>query len=106
MNCYCCGREIATARKVKIRGWPDVHGPFEPNSPASASYVEELTYRWAVICQPCYSILDNWIGQAKIDGKSYNIAGASRVDRAATIDAEKYRKFQQKEAAKLGIDLD
>jgi hypothetical protein len=59
-----------------------------------------------VICQACYSILDSWIGVAEISGKSFNIAGASRKDRAATIDERRYREFRRREAEKLGMTLD
>ncbi len=107
MQCYCCQREIASARKVKLRPWrgdeEDIGGPY---SAAYKSYREDMTYRWAVICQACYSTLDNYSGLAEVGGKLFNIAGASRCDKASTIDEKKYRAFLRKEATKLGLDLE
>jgi hypothetical protein len=106
MRCYCCDRQLTSARKVKLRPLPD----FDPSrgGPASAAYKayrEETTYRWAVICQACYSTLDNYLGAAEIGARMFTMAGASRGDRATTIDEAKYRKLQKQEAAKLGLDL-
>ena len=98
---------MTTARKVKIRPWrefdPSSGGP---DSAAYKSYIEEMTYRWSVICQRCYSTLDNYSGLAEVAGKLFNIAGASRADKAAIIDEVKYRKFQRREAEKIGLSLD
>jgi hypothetical protein len=106
VQCYCCDREIVSARKVKLRPWrvydPGLGGL---DSAAYKSYVEEMAYRWAVVCQACYSTLDNEIGCAEIAGRPFNIAGRSRGDKAATVDEAKYRLFRLKEAAKLGLDL-
>jgi hypothetical protein len=106
VQCYCCDREVKSARKVKLRVWRD----FDPrvagaDSPAYQAYVEEMTYRWAVVCQACYSTLDNATGLAEIAGKPFNIAAMSRGDKAATIDEAKYRDFRRREAQKLGLDL-
>ena len=107
MECYCCGSPVATARKVKLRPWRDYDASQDgPDSAAYQSYLEEMTYRWAVICQACYSTLDNYSGRAEVSGSLFNLAGASRADRAATIDEAKYRKFRRQEAAKLGLVLD
>ena len=106
MICYCCGRELSSARKVKLRPWLDGWGPGGPDSAAYKSFVEEMTYRWAVICQACYSILDNYSGRAEVSGRLFNLAGASRGDKARTIDEAKYRKFRRREADKLGLTLD
>lgn len=107
MECYCCGAAIATGRKVKIRPWRDIDKDVaKSNEAAYEAYVEEMTYRWSVVCQACYSTLDNEIGLAEISGRLFNIAGASRMDRATTIDEAKYRKFRRREAEKLGIVLD
>jgi hypothetical protein len=96
---------LGSARKVKLRPVrefdPRLGGP---DTAAYKSYVEEMTYRWAVICQACYSILDNEIGMAEVAGDLYNLAGASRGDQATTIDEDQYAKFRRKEAAKLGLD--
>jgi hypothetical protein len=107
MRCYCCNHELTSARKVKLRPLPD----FDPSrgGPDSATYMayrEETTYRWAVICHACYSTLDNYRGDAEIARRMFTMAGASRGDKATTIDEAKYRKFQKQEAAKLGLDLE
>ena len=92
---------------MKLRPWREYDATQGgPDSAAYQSYEEEMTYRWAVICQACYSTLDNYSGRAEVSGRHFNIAGASRGDRAATIDEAKYRKFQRREAEKLGITLD
>ena len=107
MNCYCCDRRIATARKVKLRPWrtydPQAGGK---DSTAYQFYCEEMTYRWAIICQACYSSLDNVGGLAEVGRGTFNIAGVSRRDRAVTLNEEQYRRFQEREAAKLGLDPD
>ena len=90
---------------MKLRRWRE-YDPRQggPNSAAYKSYEEEMTYRWAVICQACYSTLDNAVGLAEVAGDTYNLAGLSRGDRATTIDERKYQSFCRKEAAKLGLD--
>ena len=107
MQCFCCGAELAMGRKVKIRRWrdndPNLGGP---GSAAYQSHQEQMTYRWSVICQACYSTLDNYLGLATVAGQLFNLAGASRGDKATTIDEAKYRVFQRQEARKLGIELD
>ena len=107
MRCYCCDLELKIARKVKLRsGDFDSYDPSMggPDSPANHRYVEDLTYRWAFICNECYRTLDNYEGRARIAGKFYNIAGASRGDKAAVVNQAKYEKFQRAEASKLGLD--
>jgi hypothetical protein len=107
MECFCCGAEIDTARKVKVRhflGYDPRNGG--PDSAAYKSYKEEVTYRWSVICHLCYSTLDNLTGLAEIAGRNFTLAAASRGGKATTVDEAKYRAFRRKEAAKLGIDLD
>lgn len=98
---------MTSARKVKLRPWrvydPRLGGP---DSAAYASYVEEMTYRWAVICQACDSTLDNESGLAELAGGPFHLAGASRGDKAATIDERGYRRFRRREAEKLGLDTD
>ena len=107
MRCHCCNAEMSTARKVKIRVWRHYDLCLGgTDSAAYLSYVEDLTYRWAVICQACYSTLDNWIGVGEVGGKRFSIAGRSRGDKAATIDERRYREFRRKEAAKLGLTLE
>ena len=106
VRCYCCDREMTSAPEGAAAPSRDGWGNGGPDSPAYKAYLEEITFRWTVVCQACYSTLDNAAGLAEIAGKPYNIAGASRIDKAATIDEAKYREFRRKEAAKLGLDLD
>jgi hypothetical protein len=112
MHCHCCRDEIKFARKVKLRPVchyePPPGGPPYPASvvtlPAYLSYRENSTYRWAFICHACYRLLDNEGGRAEIPGRGeFNIAGASRGDKAAIVDEVKYLKFQRKEAEKMGL---
>lgn len=106
MDCFCCKSIIEIARKVKVRRLIK----FDPKrggsgSPHYMAYIEETTYCWSVICNPCYILLDSPDGTCVIDEKRFNIAGSSRFDRARTIRTDEYVKWQKKEAAKLGLDL-
>jgi hypothetical protein len=105
MRCHCCDAEIVLARKVKIRR----HIEWDPSTPvvsdwtaadwaASQLYTQETTYRWAVICQACYQLLDNHIGAARIGEQTFNIAGASRHGKATTVDEAKYQAGLEREA--------
>lgn len=97
---------MSLARKVKLRPWREYHS--EAGGPETAAYVsfrEEMTFRWAVICQVCYRILDNDMGLGEIGCRRFNLAGASRGDRAVMLADAKYLAFQRREAAKLGLDL-
>src|SRR5438309_4864180 len=106
MRCYCCTTDVALARKVKLRPWrDDCPAAGGPNSAAYLSYLEDMTYRWAIICQACYAQLDNATGLAVVGERAFNLAGASRGDKAAVIDEAKYHAFQQRQAALLGLDL-
>jgi hypothetical protein len=91
MNCFGCGREVSVARKVKIRRWCDYEA--WRGGPDSASYLafeEEMTFRWGVVCPSCYLTLDNETGAAEISGRMFNLAAASRGDRARTITTSQY----------------
>jgi hypothetical protein len=112
MRCYCCDAEISLARKVKLRrliDWDpsttDVMAWTEADWRAYHVYKEQQTYRWAVICHVCYGLLNNDCGAAEIGERVFNIAGASRRDKAALINEAKYQAFQKREAGKRGIDL-
>jgi hypothetical protein len=54
MRCYCCEREIALARKVKLQPFCD-YDPSQgrPDSVAYQSYRENMAIRWAFICNAC-----------------------------------------------------
>src|SRR5207237_4086045 len=105
MQCYCCAAEMAEARKVKLRVWRECNPLQMVNQAAYLSYKEETTFRWAIICQACYGQLDNAIGMAAIAGRTFNLAGASRGDKAALLDEAKYQAFLRRQAAQLGLDL-
>src|SRR5262245_20681815 len=104
MRCYCCDAEIGLARKVKLRAWrnPELP-PTSPDDPAYVFYHREMTYRWAFICQPCYRVLDNESGLVEIRAKTFNLAGATRGDKAAIVDGAKYEAFQRKQAEEMGM---
>jgi hypothetical protein len=107
MQCFCCERELASARRVKIRRWVEFD-PLTggPQSAAYLSYKEQMTYRWAEVCQGCYSTLDNYFGLNDVAGQRFSLDGNSRGDRARTIDEEEYRKIQRRAARRLGLDPD
>ncbi len=105
MHCDGCDSEIALARKVKLRPWRQDCPARGPNSAAYLSYVEDLTFRWAVVCQACYGRLDNAIGVAVVGDRAFNLAGASRGDKAAVLNDAKYQALQRRQAAQLGLDL-
>ncbi len=105
MRCYCCDQEIALARKVKLRPIQD-YDPNRggPDSIAYHAYRENITFRWAFICNACYRMLDNEYGVAEIVGHGeFNLAGVSRGDKAPTVDEAKHRQFQSKEAERMGL---
>jgi hypothetical protein len=106
MRCYCCDAEVSLARKVKLRPWREFDARLGgPNSAAYQSYVEEMTYRWAVVCHPCYRLLDNEAGLAKVSSRNFNLAGSSRCDKATVINEERYQSWQRVEASKLGLEI-
>jgi hypothetical protein len=106
VRCYCSDREVPIARKAKIRPWldTDLSRTTGPEDPAYIQYREEMTYRWAVVCIACYRVLDNATGLDEINGRLWNIAGASRGDKAAVLDERKYAAWQRREAQKLGLE--
>jgi hypothetical protein len=52
-----------------------------------------MTYRWGVVCPGCYLTLDNSSGAAEISGRFFNLASASRGDRARTIGVQEYLQW-------------
>src|SRR5437016_862980 len=98
MRCYCCEQPIKIARKAKLRPWrefdPDQGGP---ETAAYQSFEEEMTFRWAFLCNACYRILDNETGRSEIAGHGeFNLASASRFDKATTVDEAAYIEFQRR----------
>jgi hypothetical protein len=76
-----------------------------PGSAAYQSYREDMTFRWAFICNACYRKLDNLVGVAEIPGHGvFNLAGVSRRDRATTVDEPRYQRFQRREAERMGLE--
>jgi hypothetical protein len=108
MRCWCCDSEVDLVRQVKLRPWREFEPDLElgPDDPAYAFYVKEMTYRWAVICQDCYFQLDNEDGLAPIGLRLFNLAGASRRDRARVLDEGKYQAFQRRQAARMGLQVE
>jgi hypothetical protein len=106
MNCFCCANGIELAKKVKIRRLIECTSPKDSkDSIQYMAYVEETTYRWSVICVPCYLVLDNRQGGDEINGQFFTIAACSRNDKARLMDSTAYQKWQVREAAKIGMDL-
>jgi hypothetical protein len=104
MRCYYCDTLMRLARKVKLRPWREMEVP--PTSPDDLAYLfycKEMSYRWAFICQPCYRKLDNEVGLAEIGCMTFNLAGASRGDKAALVDEAKYQAFQRQQAEAMGL---
>jgi hypothetical protein len=106
MACFCCGRHIAVGRKVKIRPWLSFDPAFGPDSAEYAAHEAQMTFRWQVICPGCYHTLESArCACARIAGQTFNMSLTSGLDRAATINQEKYEKWQYREALKrLGVD--
>ncbi len=72
---------------------------------AYQSYCEDRTFRWAFICNACYRQLDNEIGVTEISGSGhFNLAGASRGDKAPVVDEAKYQQFQRRQAEQMGLE--
>ena len=104
MNCFCCSRGMAIARKVKVRrltGWTGPEAVTSKDDPAVISHVEQNTYRWGVVCLRCYSRLDNQVGGGDIGGQTLTLAAVSRFDRARCITEGEYQRWQRREAEKL-----
>lgn len=108
MQCYCCRQEILSARQVKLRGFRRFFDAClgGPDSVEYLAYREEMTFRWAFICELCYQILDNFSGAAEIPGRGmFNLAGLSRYGKARIVDEEQYQRFQRRQAARMGLQL-
>lgn len=72
---------------------------------AYQSYREDMTYRWAFICNACYRQLDNESGLDKIPGRGYfNLSCTSRGGKAPVVDEAKYQKFQRRLAKQMGLE--
>ena len=111
MDCFCCRQVVPMGRKAKVRPWVEFDDtpPPPPGTAVHTHYLEQTTYRWALVCQPCYAALDNGTGWAVIDGgpdfggRAFTMAGRSRVGQAAVMDQAEYDRWQQHEASKLGL---
>jgi hypothetical protein len=76
-----------------------------PDSPAYQSYCEDMTFHWGFICNACFRQLDNDIGVAENPDRGYfNLAGASRGDKATVVDEAKYQQFQRRQAEEMGLE--
>ena len=80
MQCFCCGRDgLTSARKAKARELFD-NGPVGDGKESAAykAHREQSAYRWRVICQACYSLMDNrLLGDAWIVGRWFSLEGIS-----------------------------
>lgn len=99
MYCHCCGCKASEARKVKIRLF------WRNNiSVTDVAAAEATKYRWSFVCQGCYAVLDNYSGMDEIRGR-VQPGGELQGGKATTVNEAGYRKFLQREAAKLGGQL-
>jgi hypothetical protein len=94
MQCFCCGTEMTNGRKAKVRRNVeilrcDTWAAFE-------SYKEQTTYRWCVVCESCYRMLDSYYGVAVINGQHFGMSGSSRGEKARKMTEEQYRTWQQR----------
>ncbi len=125
MSCEACGKEMTIARSVRLRSNPEpefeqiVDRFPDPNDMPDSrreeldrvylQYLRNAEYRRAFICPACYRAIDTHVGAGivVVEGaeKRFHISGDSRRDRAAVYDYDKWLRYQQREAAKLGIDL-
>jgi hypothetical protein len=105
MECFCRRREVHLVRKAKVRrAVSDDPNRGGPESAAYRSYVEQLTYRWAILCPACYTRLDGFDGAATIGGNFSTVVGPSHGDRAAALN-ETCHAGQRREVARRGLDL-
>jgi hypothetical protein len=103
MRCYCCAAESPVARKVKLRPWLVYDGSANVPDVSGDQFRRRLkNYRWTVICLACYRLLDNERGVAEVGGRWFNIADASRGDKAAILDEANDQQWQQKETDRRG----
>jgi hypothetical protein len=97
MQCRCCDREVKVVRKVKLRTlaspfFGDTASALDALGDGGLSGCRCDEYRWSFVCPGCYHTLDNEYGIAAISGSLFNIAGASRRDRARTLNEAMYNK--------------
>ena len=107
VRCFCCDAEMKLARKVKLQAWREYCA--EAGGLASAAYTsfrEEMTFRWAFVCLACDRGRDTTFGVGEVGGRLFNLAGASRGDRAAVVNEAKYQAFQRRQAAAMGLAID
>ena len=126
MRCQTCQRDVRLVRSVMLRrhGDDDFRRLFarfpNPNILRSnevaefdrlySQYERNTQFRRTFICECCYRAFDthSGVGVIEVNGQrqAFNLAGASRGDKAAIYDEAKYKRFQQKKAAEMGLFLD
>jgi hypothetical protein len=105
VRCNCCDAETAIGRKVKLRPLGEPAEPSaSPDAAADLVHQRAHSFQWAVVCLACYRALDNATGLAEIDGKSFNMAGSSREEKAAILDEAQYQQWQRRLSGKLWLD--
>lgn len=86
-----------------------------PWTPQEIAYMEQhrktMTYRRAFVCCACYAAMDrDGCGCCVVarDGKArlFGLAGASRGDKAATVNVKQFAAFQRRIAKRAGFSLD
>jgi hypothetical protein len=70
-----------------------------------ATYQKETKYRSAFICPGCYTSLDSFpFHHGAIAGRVFNMSCVSSRGKAALYTEAKYRAFQRRKAAEMGIE--
>ena len=100
------------ARKVKVRRVvphdPGGPGPAPehrgPESAVYTSYLDETTFRWAVVCQACYLTHDNESGDGGIGWAGVQTGRAFPRRSGWTMTEAGYREWRRRPAEWLGLD--
>jgi hypothetical protein len=106
MQCHTCHADVDITRRVRQRIKPK---PFvcesktDHNLTAYKLYVQQNQCRTAFVCPGCYRELDGDDGTAKIAGAHFELDMASRCDRAAVYDQDRYVVFQRRAARRLDL---
>lgn len=76
---------------------------------ACVAHAESAKYRRAFVCPACYEKLDSSFGVAAIQTpggvKRFGIAMQSRGGKATEYDHPRWQRYQQQQAAKMGLDI-
>jgi len=123
VECYTCGGRARLVRSVRLRHnagpefdriidrWPDWNAIPQDDRDAFGrallQYERNSKHRRAFICERCYKFLDNDFGVNEImtphGPTSFGLSGECRAGRAAVYDYERWRRYQARLAAKMGV---